>query len=524
MAINEKLIEIFKEKTAGVFLFLGSGFSRRYLGLEDWKGLLDKFCVAGQPFEYYIAKADGNYPAAARLLASDFNEYWWRAAEYKESVEARRKEVVNETSALRFALSLYLSSLDQAKAKNSGYEGEIELLSRLNVDGTITTNWDVFLEDLFPEYKVYIGQEELLFANPQLIGEIYKIHGCSTRPTSLILTDLDYADFDKKNAYLAAKLITIFVEHPIIFIGYSLSDPNITSLLRAISQCIGSENIEKLRRNLIFVQLPKKGESDNIADTFITIEGVQIPIVLVTTNDFVPIYEAIDVVKRKIPIRLLRFFKEQLYQLFLSVSPEEKISVIDIDDIDKTQEIEFVVGVGVASNYKESYENYTNIGIGPQGYLPINAINLFEDVINDNKNFDAKQIIEHVVPNIGKTSRFIPVHKYLYELGIKDQEAYANSGLKLDKWVMKDPKDFQTKSYQKSYVNKYSHLDTEGIIELCTPQNAAQYLMFLPPERIDPDKVLEFLKKHEEKLHPDQVYCSFFKKLAAYYEKIKWGW
>ncbi|MDT1838087.1 SIR2 family protein, partial [Acinetobacter baumannii] len=82
-------------------------------------------------------------------------------------------------------------------------------------------------------------QKELLFSNPQQIAEIYKIHGCASKPESLVLTNEDYIDFNARNPYLAAKLITLFVEHPIIFIGYRLSDPNIQGILRAIASCIG---------------------------------------------------------------------------------------------------------------------------------------------------------------------------------------------------------------------------------------------------------------------------------------------
>ncbi len=56
-----------------------------------------------------------------------------------------------------------------------------------------------------------------------------------------MLTDDDYRDFNERNTYLASKLITIFVEHPIIFIGYSLTDPNVSGMLKAIAACIGEE-------------------------------------------------------------------------------------------------------------------------------------------------------------------------------------------------------------------------------------------------------------------------------------------
>lgn len=286
--------------------------------MEDWRGLLSKFCVTGKPFEYYLSSANGSYPKVASLLAKDFNEYWWSAPEYKDHVNRYKSKIVDETSALRIEICNYLSTLDQSKAKESSFTDEVKLLANLNVDGIITTNWDVFIEQLFPDYKPYIGQEELLFSNPQAIGEIYKIHGCSTNSQSIILTDSDYNKFNEKNTYLAAKLITLFVEHPIVFIGYSISDENISSLLRAISACIGRDNIEQLRKNLIFIQRLSKDEEPNISDTYITIEGIQIPLVLVKTDDFIPVYKAIHATKRKIPARVLRYCKEQLYELVKS--------------------------------------------------------------------------------------------------------------------------------------------------------------------------------------------------------------
>ena len=62
--IKDKLEQIIESRQGGPFLFIGSGFSRRYLGLEDWKELLSKLCVTGRPLEYYLAKANSIYPRA----------------------------------------------------------------------------------------------------------------------------------------------------------------------------------------------------------------------------------------------------------------------------------------------------------------------------------------------------------------------------------------------------------------------------------------------------------------------------
>ena len=138
--IKDKLEQIIESRQGGPFLFIGSGFSRRYLGLEDWKELLSKFCVTGRPLEYYLAKANSIYPRAAKFLAEDFNEYWWNAEEYKKSVFSSKTTIVDNSSALRLEISNYLSSLDYANIQKPEYLNEIELLSSLNVDGIITTN------------------------------------------------------------------------------------------------------------------------------------------------------------------------------------------------------------------------------------------------------------------------------------------------------------------------------------------------------------------------------------------------
>jgi hypothetical protein len=516
VTIEKKLISIFKTKGAGPFLFVGSGFSRRYLGLDDWKGLLSRFCVMGKPFEYYLASADGNYSAAAKFIAQEFNTYWWNAPEFTDSVAANSGKVIDSTSALRIEISRYLSKLGQGNAKASAYPEEVALLSTLNVDGIITTNWDPFLEQLYPDYKKYVGQKELLFSNPQEVAEIYKIHGCATRPESLTLTSDDYAEFNLRNPYLAAKLMTIFVEHPIIFLGYSISDENISSLLRSISLCVGKEHLEKLRQNLIFVQRLNADDESGISDTYFAVDGVQIPLVLVKTNDFSEVYKALAATKRKIPARILRYCKEQMYELVASAEPEKKLAVVDIDSIQDKTDLEFVVGVGVKA--------LTDGDIGVVGYGTIEVPDMIHDLLFNDKNYDALGILSSVVKRVGRFTCYVPVFKYLSEIGILNKEQYVASGLALGKWVDGDVSKLRLKMYALQARAK-RHKSIEEIIEESTPENAAAIIPFLTKEKIKLDVLLNFLKEHESKVDPlISSYASNFKKLAVLYDRLRWGW
>lgn len=96
----------------------------------------------------------------------------------------------------------------------------------------------MFFEKYLSEYKVYIGQQALLFSQLQGIAEVYKIHGSLNEPQSIVINENDYKEFKEKREDLAAKFLTIFMEYPIIFMGYSLYDTNIRDILSSIIKCM----------------------------------------------------------------------------------------------------------------------------------------------------------------------------------------------------------------------------------------------------------------------------------------------
>jgi hypothetical protein len=408
--IKEFLKEHLTQFQTAPFLFVGSGLSRRYLNLETWGGLLEKFSQKiGKDYQYYYSLSGGNFPKLASLLAKDFHEVWWNDDSFKESRDKNRELSINEESPLKIEISEYLLNIKEQLTSDETLLKEISLLQQAVIDGVITTNWDLFLENIFKDFKRYVGQNELIFSVQQGIGEIYKIHGSCSEPNSLVLTENDYKNFEERNNYLAAKLLTIFTEQPIIFIGYSLQDTNITQIIKSITACLTSSNIEKLRDRLIFLQY--SSEEQGIEKNNILVDGIQIPLITIKTNTFAPIFETLAEIKRKFPAKILRQLKEHIYELVKNSEKNlDKLYVQDIDDDTDFSNLEVVFGVGAVSKMRET------------GYSAYERNDLFADLVFDNKNFDSKQIIEKTLPKILLGAKYVPIFKYLKSANLIDEE------------------------------------------------------------------------------------------------------
>ena len=324
MNAEEKLASIFQQKKTAPFLFIGSGFTRHYLDSPTWLEILEKF--APKHINSYISSiGETNLPKIAQIVGKEINDHFWALPTNDPFKQKIQDKITTPTAVLRYQIAEELKKLDINNI-DSKYNDEIKLLQHINIDGIITTNWDDILEQLFPKYMKLVGQEDLLTMHSYCIGEIYKIHGCIHQPATMILTDEDYSNFSKKNTYLAAKLITIFLEHPIIFLGYSISDPNIQDILKSIIVCLSSKKLNDLKNNLFFVEWnPSPDTPMNIYNHEFQNNGVIIPTTRIVTHDYTPIYRAINSFEREIPAPVLRHYKKQFYQIVYAEKPEKAI-------------------------------------------------------------------------------------------------------------------------------------------------------------------------------------------------------
>lgn len=516
--ITLSLTRLLAQNVGAPFLFIGSGFSRRYIGLEQWDELLKRFCKGIKEFGYYSSQHNKDMPKAASEMARDFNEVWWKDKDYAESRERSSEQMINVSSALKFEVANYLAGKSHDLVEGESIAKELEALSRLNVDGIITTNWDLFLEELFPDYKVFVGQEELLFSNPQSIAEIYKIHGCASQPNSLVLTNEDYQVFDAKNPYLAAKLITIFIEHPIVFIGYSVSDKNIQNIIGSIVKCLGQDKLDVFGRNLVFIQRTKGSEEPSFQPSMMAIGDTHLNITVIKSNNYLDVYEAIESTKRKIPARILRYCKEQMYDLVKSNDPETKLAVVDIDQIDNKEDVEFVMGVGVAKEHE---------GMSRQGYKGVTLDDIFADVISGDVKYDPVELLREVYPTFQKRSnKYIPGYKYLRLVGINSLQELRDSEFACLESILNKAsrKDYRIQQYKKQYEGNFKGFSTENIIASTTAEKAPLIIPFQDDANIDIGAVRAFLQQNSDSLRSDvSSYATYFRKLACLIDRIEFG-
>lgn len=394
-------------------LFVGSGLSIRYLGLDNWEGLLRRFArqAIDNEFAYELyehrAKGmecrDGLLPKVAELIEADFNQRWFTDDRFKESREQSTDDIKRKVSPFKIEIARYMR--DKSQGHNAEYAAEIEMFRKLemrSIGGVLTTNYDTFIEEMFPSYTKYIGQEELLFSTLHGISEIYKIHGCCTKPESIVINEADYAYFSEKNAYLAAKILTIFLEHPIVFVGYSINDTNIENILKSIVKCLSAENLDKIKERLMFVVRAKAGEVEEVSTYSKSFEGGKsIDMTRIRLKSYEPLYQALLENQAKYNAPMLRRLKQDIYELVLTNKPTGKIRAINLED-DKLDDIEVVIGVGVHGLF------------GRKGYSGISADELYADVVFDNRDFDAHCIIWEALPTLlSHNSNSLPIFKYL---------------------------------------------------------------------------------------------------------------
>jgi hypothetical protein len=514
-----------KLKLAGSppFLFVGSGISIRYCNIPTWLSLLEQFVTKysdcfKRDFGYFSSKASNDPLAIATNLAEIFHEYWWSNDSFSESRKQNSKIArISIEAAFKIELSKFV---DSKKEHLIVLEDEIELFSQAVISGILTTNWDSFLQSIFLDFEVAIGQREAIFANQKAIGNLYKIHGCTSDPSSLVVTSSDYEKFQDSNYFLNAKILTLFTEYPIVFIGYSLSDPNIEAIFSNLISCLSRDLLqhEELQNRLFFIEWQSEPCVPSIENSHYTSKSITIPLIKIKAHSYIEIWEALSEFPRSLSIKTLRHLQKMVFEFVSSTKPKNKVLVNGLEELDKIENLEVVVGFGNISK------------LNNKGLVGLKGKDLFYDILfNDLAKDNYKEIVEKVLPPIVKQNIFIPFFKY---------QKNANN-LNLDNSVKAHKGKFLTlKNAHKIRIDDY-RVDTglektlkivekfESITDLIeneTTIHSIQWIPYFEKDKIEITALRNFLKKHWETFGAKETtYSSHYRKCICLLDYLEFA-
>lgn len=407
-------------------LFIGSGISKRYLyNYPDWDGLLEmsfkKYNSDIFQFQKHkdslsrqgLSQFDINTHLAA-IIENEFNTAFFdRKIKLNIGNNKNPNWVRKGISPFKMFLSAYFKKMTIYKRNDLNVELEKFKMLKSKVAAVITTNYDLFLEkEIFPNnYTVFVHQSDLFGADSYNIAEIYKIHGSATDANSIVITENDYQKFNESRKLIIAKMLTLFAESPIVFLGYSFSDENIQSIIVDFLGCLSQEQLDTIRSHFIFISY-KKGERDlkEVHRTITTQSGEDIPITEISTDNFGLVYDILNQITPGVSPAKVRETKRVIKSIVdASVASSQAESVIigidDLSQVDLSSK-----PLAIAIGYKENILNKLGYGLFEDDLI-------FEDILYDNKHFSPDSMCIDRFKSLAYT-RLLPVFKYVKNASI----------------------------------------------------------------------------------------------------------
>jgi hypothetical protein len=425
--IAADIASVLAEASCQPILFVGSGFSKRYASGPNWEELLKQLAakcpLIDKDFAYYKQAHGNDLKKIGSLFSELYREWAWSAGKKNYPAEYFTEKYPSDVF-IKHTISGLIGNLGPNAKGSYGspeLDAEIAALKAISPHAIITTNYDEVIEPLFPDYERVIGQS-ILRKGYLSIGEIFKIHGCRTDPLSIIVNEADYERFNQDHKYLSAKLLTYFVEHPLVFIGYRAEDPNIKSVLYDVDRMVRADF--QLVPNIYVLEWdPNIKESSYPARDKVLSVGndINIRIKSITASSFEWVFKAFgdSGTLEKVNTKLLRSLMARAVDLVRTDIPKRHVE-IDFKTLEHAvnsgEDFAKLFGVTAISNPSQVNLNYKYLlsGVAEQlGYKYWSKAHDLIVILRDQTGFDMKASDNpyHITMKTGKKDTSI-THKY----------------------------------------------------------------------------------------------------------------
>jgi hypothetical protein len=210
-----ELVDSIIERKA--ILFIGSGASAG-AGLPDWPALLRELIDIGFTRNYL------NADEKAELLE------WAGKPDYLMLADAIRDRLTPSVFQ-----DLLARKFTQATLKPTELH---KAMAAIPFAAFVTTNFDRLFENAWSEVhrtsldvQTHLDREALRDPLGRGFPFLFKTHGCASRPKSLVLGLREFRNSIHDNRPCQTLLQTMFLRYQVLFIGHSLTDPDLLFLL-----------------------------------------------------------------------------------------------------------------------------------------------------------------------------------------------------------------------------------------------------------------------------------------------------
>lgn len=422
-------------------LFIGAGISKRYLkDYPDWKQFVVKLgnAVGLSSFDVlsYLKQQINNDKSGTEailstttmienklndIIASGQSDLVFSKDEQEEILRDNIDNIKFLAKKI-FQESALMDDLPPYKQK------ELKLFAQLknNIPYIFTTNYDSFLEDIFNDYKCFISQSDYLYNDNSEYAEIYKLHGSYTSPNSMIFTENDYKKFDELSYLSIAKLVCVLAERPIVFMGYSIHDPDILSILQKITACLDEEHIKQFEKNLIVIDwTPGELKLHTNKSTINLDKNKSLTFTYISTDNYCRVLYCIQKIQPTAKFSEIRKMHKLIKTLIETNDKKLPIlvrnvldakSLISTDTTDNNVQIEAMPNDNIPADAE-----VTAVIAQKEGMVKIPLDKLLIDALNRTDTFPAYDVITQWFMERCPDNTTAPIFYYLNKLTTKQQ-------------------------------------------------------------------------------------------------------